>query len=150
TAIFFTLLFPLILLFTFGSIFGNEPSAYLGGKGSVDTSVPGYISMIIGTSALLTLPITLASYRERRILRRFSASPLSPVVVLVTQALVSLFLTTIGVLLLLIAGRLVYNLRLPAEPFSLIGAYLLSYVSFMAIGFVLGGLLATARVAQTV
>jgi hypothetical protein len=33
---FFTLIFPLMMLFLFGSIYGNTPSKYLNGQGTVD------------------------------------------------------------------------------------------------------------------
>ncbi|MCB9423235.1 MAG: ABC transporter permease, partial [Ardenticatenaceae bacterium] len=49
---FFTLVFPLLLLFLFGSIYGNEPTPFLNGRGNVDNSVPGYIAMIIGTTGM--------------------------------------------------------------------------------------------------
>ena len=57
-AMFFTLLFPLMMLFLFGSIFGNEPDPDLGGRGSVDVSVPGYLAVIIATNAIMGCPST--------------------------------------------------------------------------------------------
>ena len=49
---FFTLIFPLMMLFLFGSIYGNEPSAFFNGYGQVDISVPAYTAMIIATTGL--------------------------------------------------------------------------------------------------
>ncbi len=54
---FFTLAFPLMMLFLFGSIYGNTPSPFFGGYGSVDISVPAYSAMIIATSGLIGLTI---------------------------------------------------------------------------------------------
>lgn len=39
-AAFFTLAFPPMMLFVFGSVYGNKPSPFFGGYGSVDGSVP--------------------------------------------------------------------------------------------------------------
>ena len=69
--VFFTLVFPLLLLFLFGTIYGNKPTPFLGGRGNVDNSVPGYIGMIIGTIALTGLPVALGEYREQGILRTY-------------------------------------------------------------------------------
>ena len=69
-AAFFTLVFPLMMLFLFGSIYGNKPSPFFGGFGSVDISVPAYTAMIIATSGLMGITIVLATYREQGILRR--------------------------------------------------------------------------------
>ena len=59
-AVFFTIAFPLMLLFVFGGIFGNEPTDWIGTLGSVDISVPGYMGLIVGTTAFLSIPIIIS------------------------------------------------------------------------------------------
>ena len=44
---FFTLVFPLMMLFLFGTLYGHEPTEYFKGRGTVDISVPAYTAMII-------------------------------------------------------------------------------------------------------
>lgn len=61
---FFTFVFPLLMLLLYGSIYGNEPSAYFGGRGTMDVSVPAYSAMIIGVTGLMAFPLTLAGYKE--------------------------------------------------------------------------------------
>lgn len=53
-------------------------------------------------------------------------------------------------LLLIIAGKLVYHLRFEGNAINLLVAFTLSSLSFFAIGFVLAGLMPTARTAQIV
>lgn len=148
--VFFTLAFPLMLLFIFGSIYGNEPSDFLGGYGSIDLSVPGYIGMIIGTIGMISLPISLSNYREQGVLRRLQATPLPSSIVLWSQVAVNVLMTALGSLLLVVSGFLVYDLRLPEASLSLVLAALLGGFSFLAVGFVLAGLLPTPRSAQAV
>ncbi|MBU2610204.1 MAG: ABC transporter permease [Chloroflexi bacterium] len=147
---FFTLAFPLMMLFLFGAIFGNEPSPYFGGYGSVDVSVPAYTAMIISTSGLLTLTIGMATYRENGILRRLRATPLRPQTILLAQVVVIFLMTLLGMALLVLAGKLVYHLRFDGSPLSVAAAFVLSSLSFFALGFVLAGLMPTARTAQVV
>ncbi|MCA9962566.1 MAG: ABC transporter permease [Chloroflexota bacterium] len=148
--VFFTLAFPVMLLVIFGSIYGNEPSSFLGGYGSIDVSVPGYIGMIIGTIGMISLPIALSNYREQGILRRLQATPLPSSTVLWSQVAVNVIMTALGALLLVITGFMGYGLRVPTAPFAIIPAMLLGGFSFLAVGFVLAGLLPTARSAQAV
>ncbi len=148
--VFFTLAFPLMLLFIFGSIYGNEPSDYLGGHGSIDISVPGYIGMIIGTIGMLSLPIALSTYREQGILRRLQATPLPSSIILWSQVAVNVIMTLFGASMLVIAGFVVYDLSVPQASFGLLLAVILSGFSFLAVGFVLAGVLPTARSAQAV
>jgi ABC-2 type transport system permease protein len=149
-AAFFTLIFPLFLLFLFGSIYGNEPSEFLGGRGNVDVSVPGYIAMIIATSGLTNLPIVLTMYREQGILRRYQTSPVSPTTLLLAQVAVSALTAVIGGGLLIVAAVLVYDLILPVSPLATLLAFVLGSLSFLAVGFLLAGILSTSRTATAV
>jgi ABC-2 type transport system permease protein len=147
---FFTLVFPLLLLFLFGSIYGNEPTPFLGGRGSVDNSVPGYIALIIGTTGMIGLPIALSVYREKGVLRRFRATPLKPVTVLGSQVLVNLAVSLVGIIALVVVGFFVYDLTLPAAPLAAFLAIIIGGLSFLSVGFVLASLMPTATSAQAV
>jgi len=147
---FFTLVFPLMMLFLFGSIYGNEPSEYFGGLGTIDISIPAYTAMIIGTSGLMSINITMATYREKGILRRLQTTPIKPFVILVAQVIVVFLMTSLGMLLLILAGKLVYHVRFTGNAWSVFGGFVLSCLSFYGLGFILAGLMPTARTAQIV
>lgn len=147
-ATFFTLAFPLLLLFVFGSIYGNEPTEFFGGRGSVDVSVPAYMAMIIATVGLLSIAITVATYREFGILRRYRATPLRPHTILVATVLVNFAMTLLGVALLVTAAKLVYHLHFDGNVLVVTASFILSALSFFTLGFVIASLAPTARVAQ--
>ncbi|PKN84056.1 MAG: ABC transporter permease [Chloroflexi bacterium HGW-Chloroflexi-8] len=147
---FFTLVFPLMMLFLFGSIYGNEPSKYFNGYGTVDISVPAYTAMIIATTGLMSLAITMSAYRENGVLRRLRTTPISPLLILTAQVVVLLLMTIIGMVLLVIAGKLVYHMRFEGNVFDVILGFILSSLSFFAIGFVIAGFMPNARTAQIV
>ncbi len=149
-AAFFTLVFPLMILFFFGSIYGNEPTPFFGGYGSVDVSVPAYTAMIIATSGLLGLSIVISSYRERGILRRLKATPLRPHTILSAQVIVIFAMTAVGMAMLILFGKLFYDLRFAGSLFNVAVAFTLGSISFFALGFVIAGLMPTARTAQVV
>ena len=139
-----------MMLFIFGSIYGNEPTDFFGGRGSVDMSVPAYIAMIIGSVGLLTVAINISMYRERGILRRYRATPLRPYVILMTTLLVNFVMTFLGTALLVITAILVYNLRFEGNVLLVLAGFVLSSLSFFSLGFVIASLAPTARVAQVV
>ena len=147
---FFTLLFPLMMLFLFGSIYGNEPSPLFNGYGTIDISIPAYTAMIISTTGLMGLNITMATYREKGILRRLRITPLRPHVILAGQVVVIFLMTIAGMLLLILAGSLVYNLRFEGRALDVILAFFLGSLSFFSLGFVLASVMPTARTAQVV
>jgi ABC-2 type transport system permease protein len=140
----------LMMLFLFGSIYGNTPSEYFNGRGTVDVSVPAYTAMIIATTGLMGLTITVTTYRENGALRRLRTTPISPLVVLVAQVIVLFVMTTFGMVLLVIAGKLVYHLRFEGNVLNVVAGFALCSLSFFALGFILAGLMPTARTAQVV
>jgi ABC-2 type transport system permease protein len=147
---FFTLAFPLMMLFLFGSIHGNEPTPMFGGYGTVDISVPAYTAMIIATSGLMSITITMAAYRENGVLRRLRTTPVSPLVVLAAQVIVVFAMTSLGMVLLIVAGKLVYHMRFEGNALSVLAGFVLCSLSFFGLGFILAGLMRTARTAQIV
>jgi ABC-2 type transport system permease protein len=149
-AAFFTLGYPLLLLAVFGAIYGNKPRREFAGLGTVDVSVPSYMGIIIASTGLLNLAIVMATYRERGVLRRLRVTPLSPFSVLVSQATVNAVVTIIGATLLIIGGRVFFGLRFGGNPTVVLAAFLLSTLSFIALGFVLSNLANTARSAQAI
>lgn len=149
-ALFFTLAFPVMIMTLFGFIFGNEAETFLGGYGQVDLSVPGYIGMVVGTIGMLGIPTTLANYRDQGILRRLRATPLGSSPVLWSQVAAQVVMTAAGIILLVIAGRAIFDLRIPSGNLAIIPAVLLSAFSFFAVGFVLAGVMPSARAAQAV
>ena len=147
---FFTLVFPLMMLFLFGSIYGNTPNVHFNGLGTIDISIPAYTAMIIATSGLLSITITMAAYRENGVLRRFKTTPVSPLVILIAQVIVVFVMTLLGMLLLIIAGKLVYHVKFEGNWLSVLGGFILCSLSFFSLGFILAGLLSSARTAQIV
>lgn len=147
---FFALLLPTVLILIFGTIYGNEPKARYGGYGTVDVSVPAYTAMILATIGLVSLPVHLASLRERGILRRLSITPVSWLQLLLAELLTTLVLTLLGMTVLFIVARLVYGLRFGGDAVSVALAFLLSAAALFSLGFALGMLLPTSASAQIV
>ena len=147
---FFTLIFPLMMLFLFGIIYGNNPPPGSTSQGAIDVLIPAFTGMVIGITGLMSVTITMATYRENGVLRRLSTTPVSPLAVMAAQVAVAFCMTGLGVLLVLVAGKLVYHVHFAGNVFSLLGGFVLSSLSFFGIGFVLAGVLPTARTAQVV
>lgn len=150
-AIFFTLVFPLLMLALFGGIYGNQPTDLFGGYGSVDITVPGYIAtLVIGTAAFMSLPMDLSTQRQLGVLRRMRATPLHPGIVLASKLISNLLISLIGMALLIIAGRVLFQAHLPVNwPTVLLGILLIS-VSLYALGLAMASLVRSASAARAV
>lgn len=146
-AMFFTLLFPVILLLLFGSIYGSLDMG--NGFRFIDTYVPALFAMVIANLGLMSIPITLADYRERGILKFYRVTPLPQGVLLVVQIAVHLLMFFLSALLVLVVAWLVFGLKFGGSVIAITGVLLLSIAMLYAVGFAIGGLVSTVRTAQT-
>ncbi len=148
---FMTLIFPVFLVLIFGSVYGNDPADVdfeYGDYGFLDTFAPGLIAFVIATSSFLTLSTSLATYREQGTLRRFFVTPLRPPVIFVAEFAVYVGVTATGASLLVVIGAVGFGLAAPAAPVSLAVAFLVSTLSIMSLGVLLGSVAPTARAAE--
>ena len=151
----FTFAFPIMVLFVLMEVFGNTPDqggevVAFRGVGPADYYVPAYIGLVICSIGVIGLPVHLAGYREQGVLRRFRASSISIWSVFGAQVIVSFVIAVLGAVLLTIVALLTKDIHLPKSVGLLIPAFVLSTVSFAAIGVFLGAVLPTARAAQGV
>ena len=99
----------------------QEPTAP---SSAISVLIPAFTGMVIGIVGLMPVTITMATYRENGILRRLRTTPVGPLIIMVAQVIVIFAMTGLGVLLLMIAGRLVYNVRFAGNALSLSGGLL--------------------------
>ncbi|MVU82370.1 ABC transporter permease [Nocardia sp. ET3-3] len=147
----FTLGFPALVVWILGAAFGNVPDPKTDafrGIGAMDYYVPGYVGLAIASVGLIGIPVHLAGYRERGVLRRFRASGLPAWTLLAAQVVVTVVLAAVGSVALITVGVLAYDVHAPRDPLAALLAFLLCALSFAAIGVLLAAVLPTARAAQ--
>ena len=145
---FFTFAFPVLMLVLFGSIYGNAPTAYFDGLGSIDVSVPAYCAMILAVVGIMAFPLTLAQYKERKIYKRFDATPLGKGAVIAVQGAVSFTMAVLGFLLLFAVGFGVYGLRVDGSWVLIAALLLLCMASIFALGFFFTAIAPTESMAR--
>jgi ABC-2 type transport system permease protein len=149
-ALIFTFAFPVIVLVVLAGVFGSEPDdEAFGGLIPSDYYLAGYVAVVIAAIGLVALPVHVATYRERGILRRFRASSVPAWNVLGAQVVVGLVMAIAGTIVLVIVGRLVYDAALPEASGRVGVAFTLSTLAFLAIGFLVAGVTRNARAAQS-
>jgi len=148
--VFFLLVFPTMMLLIFGNIFGNLPVPEFGGFGTVDITVPAYIGMIICVNGLMNLPLTLCEYREKKVLKRYKATPLRPMTVIMAQIFVNLLMTIIGAMVLILFAKLLFDLNFHGNILVVSLTFLLSTMSVFAIGFVIASVSPNMKAATAI
>jgi ABC-2 type transport system permease protein len=149
----FTLALPPLVLYVLAEVFGNTPDPdefVFRGFGAVDYYVPAYIGLVVASLGLIGLPVHLASYRERGVLRRFQAARLPVRALLISQLAVLVAGVAAGAVLLTALAKATYDIGWPASRAGVCLAAAVGTVTFAAIGALLGAVVPTARSAQGV
>lgn len=132
---FFALVFPVLMLFLFGGIFENTPIYDGADVKMMDMSVPAYSVMVMGVTGLMSLPLTVSGYKEKKIYKRFDATPVGKKSIMLAQVLVNLIMTLIGISILIISGKLLYHIQIKGAFLSLCISMLLSIAAMFSMGF---------------
>jgi ABC-2 type transport system permease protein len=136
------------LIVLIGSFKPHDPA--FAGHHPSDYYLASYIGVVIGAIGLIALPVHLASYRERGVLHRFQASSIPTRTVAAAHVITGLDMATIGAVVLILDGKLIYGADLPHSVGSVIGSFLLATLAFQAAGFLIGSVMHSARGAQAV
>lgn len=147
-AMLFAFVFPALMLVVLAGAFGTEPDEEFSGASPADYYVTAYIGIPIGALALIGLPVMIASYRERDILRRFEAFGVPTGFVLAAQAIVSSVLMLAGAATVLLVAAPTYGVPAPAHPEVVAGGLVLGIMTMTALGTAIGLVAPTARAAQ--
>jgi len=145
---FFTIAFAPMLVIIFGTMYGNDPSPYFGGRGSMDVTIPAYIGLIVGSVGLLSVPINISVQRESGVLRRYQATPLRPLVYILADLLSNLIVTLLGIFSLLLVGWLIYHVQMEGSVFLVILAVFLGCLSMFSIGYLIASIAPSSRAGQ--
>jgi len=103
------------------------------------------IGIGIGILGMATLPMILAGYREKGVLRRMATTPVRPVKLLVAQLLLHLAAAVLVIALILGLGTLVFGAELPAAPLPFAVSAVLYSAAELSIGLLIAGLVSTAK-----
>ena len=136
---FFLLLFPLLMLILFGSIYGSEPSPFYGGISPIDIFVPSYSGIVIAVTGLMYIPLTLCNYRNKGVFKRYMATPTKPTYVIYAQLIINAIMTTIGMVILIVVGKVVFNIQISQNIWPCFLVFLISMACIFSIGFFIGG-----------
>src|SRR3984893_8058674 len=70
----FVFAFPIVTMLIIGGAFGTAPTPGFDNVNPAHWYVASYLTVVIAAIGLVMLPVHLASYRERGVLRRFAAA----------------------------------------------------------------------------
>ena len=146
----FVFAFPVVTMLVIGGAFGTRPNPGFDNTNPAHWYVASYLTVVIAAVGLVMLPVHLASYRERGVLRRFATAGFPRWSFALAQLVVGLVTTAVACALLLAVAAPVYGLPALHDGWRVGIALAFGAVGFVSLGVLLGTLLPSARSAQAV
>lgn len=145
----FVLVFPIVSMLIIGGSFGTEPDEVFP-VNPAHWYVASYFTVVIGATGLIMVPVHIASYRERGVMRRFAVAGFPRWSFAMAQLAVGLIAIAIAGVLLLAVAAPVYGIPEVTSPVRVAAAVAAGSVAFVSLGVVLGSVLPSARAAQAI
>lgn len=146
--IIFAIIMPLVMLAILGIIYNTKP-AFEGAEYSfLEQSLGAICAISICAGGLMGLPIVVSEYRERKILKRFKVTPVSPVMLLGVEFVIYIIYSLVSMCTLMLAARIIWGVGFNGNPLAFTGSWLLTAVSTLSIGMMVGGLAKNAKTAS--
>lgn len=149
---FFTLLFPILLLVIFNSVFGSFTTVTDGVRVSSDRFyVPGIITMAVITSCYVALTQRVVTQRAAGILKRRRATPVPGWVLVAGQVGATTLMSAAVTAVLMVVGRAAYGVGISAASLVVVAiAVLVGSACFCALGYAVSTLVDNPDAAQPI
>ncbi|MCU7724752.1 ABC transporter permease [Actinoplanes sp. KI2] len=148
---FFALFSPTLLVVILGSVPAfRKPSADLGGLRVIDVYVGIAVALTVAMLGLQVMPMALATYRERGILKRLATTPARPSLLLAAQLTAALLTAIVSSALAVAVGRIAYDVPLPSNVAGFVLAYLLAALGVFAIGLFIAALAPSGKAGNSI
>jgi ABC-2 type transport system permease protein len=144
----FVFAFPVLTMLIIGGSFGSKPDVGFDYVNPSHWYVASYFTVVIAAMGLVMLPVHLASYRERGVMRRFAVGGFPRWSFALAQVATGFVAVAVSSAILLAVAAPVYGIPAPHDWARLVAGVLLGTLAFTSIGVLLGTLLPSARAAQ--
>lgn len=96
------------------------------------------------------LPLVVSEYRERKILKRFQATPVSPAKLLAVEFTIYMIYCIVSILTLFPVAILFWKIKIQGSFLLFLGSWLLTMVSTLSIGLLVGGIAKNMKSASVI
>ncbi|GAA4905867.1 ABC-2 type transport system permease protein [Stackebrandtia albiflava] len=147
----FGVLFPTGLLLALSAIPAlREPSPETGGLRSIDVWAPTALVFGMVMIAVQHIPVVIATYRERGVLRRLSTTPAHPRTILLAQMIVAFASVVVSAALMILVAWAVLGISPPTRLLEFVVAFTVGYAALLGLGMISAAVVRTSGAANQI
>lgn len=144
----FAIIMPFVVTVLIGLIYGSK-AAYPGAPYTfLQQSFGALVTIAICAGGVMGLPLVVAGYRQKKILKRFRTTPTGPVLLLGVQLVLYALYAIASLVLTFLAAWLLFGFHFSGSPLLFTGTYLLVMLSMFSIGLLVGGVARDEKIAS--
>lgn len=147
-SIIFGILFPVGLAIILGIIYGDKPAFQGADYTFMQQSFGAVISIGICATGLMGIPLSVADYRHRKILKRYQVTPVSPGVLLFTQLIVQFGIAVVSSVIVYFVMKLFFGYEMRGSVVGFTLAYCLVIAAIYGIGMMLASVAPNLKTAN--
>ena len=146
----FAIIMPLIVTTVLGFIYGTKPAFENADYTFMDRSFSSMSAISICAGGLMGLPIAVSLLREKKILKHFHVTPVSPIMLLGVELCVYVIYCIVSMALIAVVSKIAWGVWIRGSVAAFIGSWLLTMVSTLSIGMMVGGVAKNSKQAAMI
>lgn len=116
----------------------------------LESAFASLIAVGICASAFMGIPLTIADYRDKKILKHFFATPCSPMWILGANVLCSAVTAILSAVAVTLVAVFAFDYRMSGNILLFMGTWFLTLVSMFSIGLLMASLCRTVKITNAV
>lgn len=146
----FAVAMPLIVLVILWIIYGGKIAAPGTDYTFLEQSFGALCAISMCAGGLMGLPIVVADYRARKILKRFRVTPMSPALLLGVELCMYILYCSVSLILCLAVAVVFFKVRFMGNIAAFLGSWFLTMLSTLSIVMMVGGVAKNAKSASVI
>jgi ABC-2 type transport system permease protein len=146
----FAVIMPLIVLLILGFLNGIRPAADGVEYTFMEQSLGALCTISICAGGLMGLPLVVSEYRERKILKRFQVTPVSPIKLLAVELSIYMIYCLVSMITLIPVAMVFWKVTIHGSWLAFLGSWLLTMISTLSIGMMVGGIAKNSKSASII
>lgn len=147
-SVIFGIIFPLVMVFLLGTIYGDK-LAYEGASHTkLQLAFGAFVAIGICATGLMGLPLVIADYRHRKILKRFKVTPISPARLLIVHVAISFLLAVVSASATALAAKYVFGYTMRGSIVQFLLAFVFVAITIYSLGIFIASISPNMKIAN--
>ena len=131
---------PAIVAVILGMIYGSKPAFSGATYTFFEQSFGAVASIAVCAAGVMGIPLSIADYRNKKILKRYQVTPIGPSMILLVQVVVNVLYSIASLLLVYAVSAIFFGYSMNGSLLAFLGSYFLVMLSIFSIGMMIASI----------